>query len=100
MLLSCSNACMQVWDIGKQAPKDVGRNYDLVLASNVVHTTPSIDCAPPYAPVCAGQRLYSLTHAVFALVSARILSEVYLHNLHKPLVNQLFCKLYVSMHLL
>ena len=50
MLLSCSNACMQVWDLNKPAPEDVGRDYHLVLASNVLHTAANMASAPPYAP--------------------------------------------------
>ncbi len=35
----------QVWDINQPAPGEVERDYHLVMASNVLHTTKNIACA-------------------------------------------------------
>jgi len=35
-----------VWDLNKPAPADVGRDYHLVLASNVLHTAANMASAP------------------------------------------------------
>lgn len=42
----------QVWDIGQPAPEEVGRNYDIMLASNVLHTAPNIASAPTSWMAC------------------------------------------------
>jgi len=35
-----------VWNLNKPAPADVGRDYHLVLASNVLHTAANMASAP------------------------------------------------------
>ena len=39
----------QVWDLNKPAPEEVGRDYHLVLASNVLHTAANMSSAPTLA---------------------------------------------------
>ena len=35
-----------MWDLNKPAPEEVGRDYHLVLASNVLHTAANMSSAP------------------------------------------------------
>ena len=37
----------QVWDLNKPAPAEVGRDYHVVLASNVLHTAANMASALP-----------------------------------------------------
>ena len=42
----------QVWDLNKPAPAEVGRDYHVVLASNVLHTAANMASALPAPTAC------------------------------------------------
>ena len=59
----------QVWDLNKPAPAEVGRDYHVVLASNVLHTAANMASALPAPTACLcdlNSKLMTLKEAIDA----------------------------------
>ena len=63
--------CMpQVWDVNKPAPASLGGPFDLILASNAIHTCDNI--AGPHRPACHPPRLSPLNSGHHMLVQGHL----------------------------
>ncbi len=61
----------QVWDLNKPAPAEVGRDYHLVVASNVLHTAANMASARPRPRLPACSTSVPLRDAMWARLTAQ-----------------------------